>query len=312
MSDAPRSGRSLDPETLAAYVDGRLPPDERSRVEAELAADPDLYEWLVETMRAEAEIGERVPKVPAAPKLAEEHRASDGGPRVLPFYRRRAVIGVVGPVLAAAAALLLVVRLQPAWWQSMWGPSVDPRFEKLVAAVGEERYIEGRLTGGFKYGPLRSVTRGPGDLSTQNLALLAAAGELQKAAQADPSASNLHAWGVSQLLRGEWDEAIRNLERASTIRMNDPSLLSDLAAAYLARSKALGRIEDLQRALSSANRALDLSPRLREALFNRALAASAVGSESEATKSWEEVLAAEDSASEWASEVRQRLGRGPR
>ncbi|MGH9384791.1 MAG: anti-sigma factor family protein, partial [Vicinamibacterales bacterium] len=189
MSSAPRSGRGLDPETLAAYVDGRLPPEERAKVEAELAADPESYEWLVQTLRAEQQI--EVPKVPevprvsasaaqgrfgeTSPELAEELRTSEGGPRVLPFGRR-AVIGTVGSVLAAAAALVLVVRLQPMWWQSMWGPAVDPRFEKLVAAVGEERYFEGRLTGGFKYGPLRSVTRGPGDLSDQNLALLATAG----------------------------------------------------------------------------------------------------------------------------------------
>ena len=48
----------------------------------------------------------------------------------------------------SAAALIAVVRVQPTWWQSLWGPAADPMFAKLVDAVGEERYIEARLTGG--------------------------------------------------------------------------------------------------------------------------------------------------------------------
>jgi anti-sigma factor RsiW len=206
MAEQPGSGR-LDSEILAAYVDGRLPPEDRARVEAEIAADPETQEWLVNTIRAvdeaaaEPEMDEELELV-----LASPHRSVDSarmprseGSAVLARRsslprRRRLLLGGAGVVLATAAALLLAVRVQPAWWQQLWGPAVDPRFAKLVAAVGEERYIEGRLSGGFKYGPLRSVTRGPGDLSNQNLALLAAAGELQRAAQADPSAENLHAW----------------------------------------------------------------------------------------------------------------------
>ena len=200
MSEQPRSGR-LDAETLAAYVDGQLPPEERARVDAELAADPESYEWVVNAIRVAEELdaaGEgsagsgsggaarsgglrnstnatsvrhsAAPPVPApAPTPIPAHTK---GPtqtalsaRVIPFYKRRSVQAGIGALLATAAALLLVVRLQPAWWQQIaGGDDVDPRFAKLVAAVGEERYIEGRLTGGFKYGPLRSVTRGPGGL----------------------------------------------------------------------------------------------------------------------------------------------------
>jgi CHAT domain-containing protein len=310
MSEAPKSGRGLDPETLAAYVDGRLPPDERERVEAELVRDPESYEWLVQTLRAEEQIEvpkvPRVPKVPTAevpgvPEVPKVHEVA----RVLPF-RRRAVVGAVGSVLAVAAALLLVVRLQPAWWQAMWGPAIDPRFEKLVTAVGEERYIEGRLTGGFKYGPLRSVTRGPGDLSNQNLALLAAAGELQKAAQANPSAENLHAWGVAQLLLRDYDEAVRTLESASRYQPAPSGYLSDLSAAYVARAEARSLPEDWPRALKAADQSLLVDAKALEPLFNRGLALEGMALKDRAIEAWTSYLS-NDSGSGWAVEARRRL-----
>jgi len=85
----------------------------------------------------------------------------------------------------------------------------------LVAAVGTERYLEPRLTGGFPSGPVRSANRGQGELSSQNLALLAAIGEAQRRVQAEPTAANLHAWGVGQVLLGSYDEAIESFESAA-------------------------------------------------------------------------------------------------
>ncbi len=209
MPDHPGAGR-LDPETLAAYVDGLLPPEERAKVDAEIAADPENFEWLVNTIGA----------------------VDDDTIQVLPFQRRRAVRSGVWVLLAAAASALLVVQLQPEWWQHLRGPQADPRFATLVAAVGHERYLEARLSGGFEYGPPRQVMRGPTDLSTQNHALLAAAGELQKAADANPSPENLHAWGVAQLLLGAPDLALVTLT-AALAKESSHAVAIDLAAAYL-------------------------------------------------------------------------------
>ena len=52
MTNEPKAGDGLDPEVLAAYLDKRLPPDERAAVEAKLATDPDSYELLVELVHA--------------------------------------------------------------------------------------------------------------------------------------------------------------------------------------------------------------------------------------------------------------------
>lgn len=79
--------------------------------------------------------------------------------------------------MAAAAAVTLAVRTQSAWWQRLWGSDRD-HMAGLVEAIGNERVIEGRLSGGFRYGRLRSPTRSGSSDRMNNLALLAAAGQL--------------------------------------------------------------------------------------------------------------------------------------
>ena len=295
MPEQPGAGR-LDSDTLAAYVDGQLPPEERAKVEAEIAADPESYEWLVGTINAvdddsidgagdvpvrgsSSASGPTSMPAPASMPVLEpvpgpERRPSGGSgipAKVLPFYRRRAVIGGVGALVAAAASLLLVVQLQPEWWQRWRGPQVDQRFAKLVEAVGEERYIEARLTGGFKYGPLRQVMRGSGGRDPLNVELLAITSDLEKATRGTQKAS-FHALGVAYLLVGDTQvsEAIATLERAAAT--GDASTLSDLGASLLERWRIRGSRADLQAALTSIDRALSKSPTLKEALFNRALA----------------------------------------
>lgn len=325
MTNEPKAGKGLDPEMLAAYIDNRLPPEQRASVEAQLANDPDSYAVLVETMKALDE--GNVPDVRPAPVAEVSPTLASGGNSSLsteaPSAKVEALPGatvlpmrprglktrwvVAGSVLAVAAALAMVAWLQPEVWQRIrGGEPVDPLMAKLVEAVGEERYIEARLTGGFKYGPLRSVTRGPGDLSQQNLALLAAAGELQKTAQEDSSAANLHSWGVAQLLLGEYDGAARTLESAVAASPNESRLQNDLASGYLAAAKALDRPGDYPRALAAAERALIRDRRFAEAHFNRALALESLGLVAEAVQAWEEYLRVDES-SPWAGEARQRL-----
>jgi tetratricopeptide (TPR) repeat protein len=188
----------------------------------------------------------------------------------------------------------------------MWGPAVDPRFEKLVAAVGEERYIEGRLTGGFKYGPLRSVARGPGDVSHQNLALLAVAAELETATRTDASATNLHAWGVAQVLLGRLDAAITSLGSALRERPTDSGILSDLAAAHLAKAKTEGSRGDAEASVQYATRALALAPGLSEALYNRAAAFEVLGDSESAAADFRALLAHEPPGG-WRQSIEEHL-----
>jgi CHAT domain-containing protein len=277
MTTDPKDDR-IDSETLAAYIDGRLSSEERAAVEAKLASDDDSYELLVELMRTQ-----------------------DGLPE--PQVRSGRQWWWAAGAVAAAAAIVLAVRLGP----TSPDGSQDPRIEALVAAVNGERYVEPRLTGGFPSGPVRSVTRGTGDLSSQNLALLAAVGEAQKRSLADPSASNLHAWGLGLVLLGSLDQAIDALESATANAPEDSTILSDLAAAYAARAAGAQSARDWSNALDRSERALRVNPALVEAAFNRALALEALNLDG-ALVAWRTYLDL-DRSSEWSNEARDRLAK---
>lgn len=333
MSDYPGTGR-LEPEVLAAYIDGELPQEERARVEAEIAADPENYEWLVNAivsvddesvlgavreparpLRA-LSIGEPEPlQAPAPPPAHAAEPGPASGPgggdedvkprKVLPFYRRPSVMSGIG-ALAVAASVLLVVQLQPEWYLRLRGPQVDPRFAKLVEAVGDERYIEARLTGGFKYGPLRQVMRGGLDLSKQSLELLAVAAELRKAAGSEPSAENLHAWGVAQVLLGDAKAAILAFQRAAAVGPVHPNLLVDLSAAHILLAEQSGDQGQLSNALKAASDALGIEPSHREALYNKALALERIGNSTAAKLAWEEFAKGEFDA-QWRGLAERRV-----
>ena len=280
MSNEPMAGGSLDPELLAAYIDKRLTPEQRAAVEAQLAADPDSHAVLVETMKALDAV-----KVPV--------------PRAW-----RWVIGA--GVLAAAAAIALVVWTQPDLLRRLRGQQVEPQLERLVSAVGKERYFEPRLTGGFAFGPLRSESRGQGS-ANENLALLAAAAELQKQAEGGRRAATLRGWGIAQLLLREYDAAVTTLREAIDVEPTAQAH-SDLAAALLARADGQGSTADLPAALDAATSALRLDPRLAEAHYNRALALERLGLSDQAASAWRQYLEV-DAAGPWADDARARLSR---
>jgi len=293
MTERP-GARRLDAETLAAYVDGRLPPEERAKVDVEIAADPELQAWLIDTMHA-------VDTMPAEAAAAPAN-TGDGVAAVAP--RRPRIAAAVGGMLAAAAAVAVMVWLAQG---RRAGPAEpDAIVARLVEAAGAVRYIEPRLTGGFQYGPLRQVMRGSRELAGENLALLAVAGELQRRAAAEGSPETLHTLGVAYVLIGDLGEGLETLERANAAGAATPSLLSDLSAAYAARAGRQERPEDWPRALELADRALALAPELPEALYNRALALDALHLAPQAAAAWRRYLEI-DAASAWAGDARRRL-----
>src|SRR5262245_15997523 len=115
-----RADACPEPEQLAAYIDGTLAPAERTTVERHLVDCADCRDV----------VGETVVTVKQFPHVVD----------VKPSRWKWVAAG--GGVLAAAAAVLLVVQVQ--------GPRSGeiPELTRLAQAVGQERVIEPRLTGG--------------------------------------------------------------------------------------------------------------------------------------------------------------------
>ena len=168
-----------------------------------------------------------------------------------------------------------------------------------------DRIIDARVTGGFRRGHPVETRSGS---TAKNVSLLAAAAAFQQAAQADPSPSNLHAWGVAQLLLGDDDSAVQDLDDAAGREPANARYQSDLAAALLTQSVHRRTAADLPRALQVAELAAKLDPLLLEAWFNRALILDRLALRDAARAAWNDYLA-RDARSEWATEARERLGR---
>jgi tetratricopeptide (TPR) repeat protein len=273
-----------DPETLAAFIDGKLTGREREEVVAHLADCADCYFVFSESVRA------------AAPA---DREAADNRSRfrvIQEWFARPRVMWSSVAGLAAAAALAVAV-IGP------WRASPTRDLQLLVAAVGTERTFEPRLTGGFAYGPV-TVTRGPSAEPPPDVRIATA--QIDKSAQAHRTPETLHVLGISYLVTGDVARAVSTLEEAANRPSPDAQVLSDLAAAYVVRATQANQPQDLAKALAAADRAAKANPKLAEALFNRAYAMERMGLNSEAQQAWQEYLKI-DPNSAWASEARAHL-----
>ncbi len=278
---------------LAAWIEQGVGATERAHIETHLAGCDDCRLLIAQTLSTRDAVGNVGPAVPYGPDRV-----------VAP--PRRSWIGWGAAALATAAALVMAVQVQPAWWPGGRGVA-DQRLADLVDAVGQERTVEARLTGGFRHGHLRAPVRSGGSLApSDNWTLYAAAGKIREAAEQDATAANLHALGLAHLLLGNHDAAIEAFEDAIAEDPQAALFRSDLAAAYLARATQLDRPDDFPRALSAAEKALAANAQLLEARFNKALALESLFLEEQARRAWEDYLAY-DSASPWAEEARRHL-----
>jgi tetratricopeptide (TPR) repeat protein len=293
----PDDRRHPDAERLAEYADGLLAADARAEVERHLIECADCRAVVADTM-----------DLLLAGNSGQLERTSPA--RVIPFRSRRWVTGVVA-ALAAAAAIALVVRVErPAW---LFGRGDRPELQELIAAVAEEptRPVEGRLSGGFRYGPPPSPARAPGEREVPPDVRIAVAGIEKRALDGNLPGGRV-SLGVAYLTADDVDAAIRVLEDAVRERPQSVASQNDLSVAYLARWTRRRQSDDLDRSLAAAQHALAIDPALPEAQFNRALALERMGRSESATAAWRAYVAA-DARSPWAEEARRHLdsSRGP-
>jgi tetratricopeptide (TPR) repeat protein len=272
-----RPSQHLDPETLAAFAEGKLDAATRDEVIAHLDQCDECLNDVALVM-------------PSAGADSEKRR----------FLRPAWII-------ALAAAVVLAIAL-PALRQAI-RPS-SPTDTLVALAPRSARLVEPRLTGGFPWagyhGPMRATGLTP---DAQQLKLGGAAGDLIERAEHDQSAEAQHAAGVAMVLVEKPDEAIAKLETAARAS-HDAKSWSDLAAARYATASKLGRASLYPQALAAADAALRIDPNLPEALFNRALILERLGLTDEAKRAWQRYLEA-DSSSPWAAEARSRIAQLP-
>ncbi len=277
-----------DLESIAAYLDGRLTDRARASITEHLTSCEDCYAIFRESAltRVDAE----------TPRESIVDRVSAW------FTPPRLAWSTAGTALAAAAAVLLVVG-----YARIMLPPADAELRALVAAVGTDRPIEGRLAGGFAYGPLRSATRA-GEPSTPSVPpdVRIAAAKIEKTAAAHRTPEALESLGIAYLVMGDVHRAVLTFEEATDGPQPNARMLSDLAAAYLARATRNDQPQDFARAATMADRAVKADPGVAEAWFNRACALERLSLFDEARKAWQDYLKI-DGTSGWAAEARNRL-----
>jgi predicted anti-sigma-YlaC factor YlaD len=278
-------------ETIAAYLDGQVAEGTRARIARHLAGCETCYFVFTEAaqvrkVEVEAAVDEPVP-VPA-----DDHW----------LKRWRVVRSSVAAAVAMAACALLSVEIGLVPW-SMSGST---ELRALVAAVGTERPVEARLSGGFEYGPLRATRGRANSLRPVSPDVRIAVALSEKRALAQQTPRTLQALGIGYLVMGEVGRAVPLLEQAVDGPAPPAGMLSDLSAAYLVRAARDHDPQDLAKALAVADRAVHADATLPEALFNRALALERLSLTNEAFRAWQDFVAL-DGASAWAAEARVHL-----
>jgi tetratricopeptide (TPR) repeat protein len=200
--------------------------------------------------------------------------------------------------LAIAAGIVLV-----AVGAFVFNERRDPLSETRKSyAKLEKRPLEARLSG-YPYVSHR-VNRGGDEADLSLQVLQADAAEVAQLRGSD--AKTLHARGIGILLehKNTAGDALAPLQAATTADPNNVTYQSDLAAALIAAGRSDPR--NLERALATCDRALQIDPRAPDALFNRAVALQALDRTQDAIAAYQRYLAI-DSSSPWADEAKQHL-----
>jgi len=201
---------------------------------------------------------------------------------------------------AGLAALVLVVWIG---LRVLHPPSAD---ELLAQAYTEHRTLEVRIPGA-KYAPMRSE-RGTGQSDFDKPhSLLKAKDLIGEALSKNPNDPKwLQARARAELLDGNYESAIRSLQRALESQPDSSSLLTDLGSAYFVRAESANRPIDYGNAIESFGKALAESPDDPIPLFNRALACEHMFLYSQAVEDWQHYLRI-DPQGEWSDDARRRL-----
>ena len=209
----------------------------------------------------------------------------------------------LSPSFATAASILGVAVVGVVVWYAVSTKSnLKEGLLALNEAYRQERPVEARISD-LTYAPYTPTRGEPGKVNS--LERSRAESLLSEAFSENPNANTHHALGQMYLLQRQPDKAIEHLEQAKRSDSNNPNIYADLGAAYLEKGK-LGAPEAFRLSLENLQRALELNPKLDQALFNRALVHQYQELSDQAEADWRAYLE-RDSSSQWATEARDNL-----
>ena len=206
------------------------------------------------------------------------------------------------PLYAVAAVVLIILST----WGVLYRSPTHSTQLLLADAYSEHRTLELRIPGA-KQAPVR-LERGAG-LSNLDKprSLLRAESIIAEHLRKNPNdVEFLDAKARADLIDGNFDSAIKTLQRAMETQPISPVLMTDLATAYFARAEATGQAIDYGRAIDNLGKVLAASPHDSLALFNRAIAEERMFLYDDAVADWEQFLKVEMDPA-WREEGRQRL-----
>lgn len=272
------------------YADDRLDARDRERFEKHFLSSEENRRKLrfARALRKYVNESETAPDAKKKPGFFESLKA---------FFSAPAGIGLA--VLLIAAVIGFIIWKNAA--QSSETLTALNRFQK------NSRPTEARITG-FDYAPKIEGTRGGSSSKEENVDLLAAKLGATKAARENESAASLHELGLVFLAENNYEEAIRQFEKALKKNPNIAKIHNDLGVALLeqGRLKKDEKLELLARANAELEKAVELDKNLTEAYFNRALTVELMNLPNQAKEAWENYLKL-DSSSQWANEAREHL-----
>jgi CHAT domain-containing protein len=224
----------------------------------------------------------------------QEHKKVQQWWRVPVFWARPAFV-LAGITAAVIAGWMGFRMLRP------------PSAEQLLAqAYTEHRTLEVRIPGA-KYAPMRVERAASGSRLDKPPSLLKAEELISENLGKSPNDPGwLQAKARADLLDGNYEPAIKSLQRALEMRSDDPALLTDLGSAYFIRAEAADRPVDYGNAIESLSKALAKSPHDPVTLYNRALVCERMFLYTQAIDDWQQYLLV-DPNGEWAEDVRKHL-----
>jgi CHAT domain-containing protein len=215
---------------------------------------------------------------------------------------RKFVLGFGG-----VALILTIGFISYLGWKNYSSSSSNSEISVLLnKTFKNDRPTEARITG-FDYAPKTEGTRGNGD-KIQDLNFVSAKSRAVEAVLKNETAENLHELGRVYLAEKNFDEAVKQFEKAIKQNPNLAKLYNDLGVALMEKGKQKeeGKLELFAKANEEIEKSIELDKTLTEAYFNRGLVIESLNLPNQAKEAWENYLKL-DSSSQWADEARKHL-----